>query len=224
MKKIGLVLAVFTVALCLTAATHARESDFKVPKIGKPAPRFSAVDSNGKVRKLADEKGRFVVLEWTNHGCPYVAKHYDSGSMQRLQQTYTAKGVTWFSVISSAEGLLGFSTPEQANKDLERLKAAPTAVLLDKDGKLGRRYGATTTPEMFVIDPKGVLIYEGAIDDIRSSDAGDVAKAKNHVSQALDEALAGQPVTVAATKPYGCPVKYKMEEERHGKVRQGQKR
>ncbi|MFA5138286.1 MAG: redoxin domain-containing protein [Elusimicrobiota bacterium] len=209
MRRIGLVLAVFAAALCLAAASRAPGSELKVPEIGKRAPRFSAVDSNGKVRKLADGKGKFVVLEWTDHGCPYVAKHYDSGNMQRLQQAYTAKGVIWFSVISSAEGEGEFPTPEQANKDLERLKAAPTAVLLDKDGKLGRLYGAAVTPTLYVVNPKGVLIYAGAIDDIRSFEVEDVAEAKNYVSQALDEALAGQPVTVSATKPYGCPVHYK---------------
>jgi len=205
MKRIGLVLAVFAVAAGVNAASRTKESELKVPKIGEPAPAFSLMDSNGKKRSLADEKGKFVVLEWTDHDCPYVGKHYDSGNMQRLQQTYTAKGVTWFSVISLAKGLKG----KQANKDLARLKAAPTAVLLDKDGKVARLYGVACTPDMYVVDPKGVLIYEGAIDSVRSAQADDVEFATNFVSQALDEALAGKPVTRAATKPYGCPIKYK---------------
>jgi peroxiredoxin len=196
MKRIGLLLAVLAVALGAAAA-----GGLKVPKVGKPAPRFSLVDSDGKVRSLAGEKGKFVVLEWTDHTCPYVGKHYDSGNMQRLQRTYTAKGVTWFSILSSAE-----DTAEQAGKDVERLKASPTAVLLDKDGGLARRYGVANTPTLYVVDPKGVLIYGGAIDDIRSTDIEDVARAKNYVAKALDEAMAGKPVATAVTKPYGCPL------------------
>jgi peroxiredoxin len=178
-------------------------------KVGAPAPDFSLTDNHGKVRSLSEFKGKFVVLEWKNHGCPYVKKHYGSGNMQHLQKEYTAKGVAWLSIISSAPGKEGFSTAAQANKDLQKFKAAPTAVLFDADGKVGKMYGAATTPGMFVVNPEGNIIYEGAIDDKATTDVSDIKTAKNYVAAALDEAMAGKPVTVASTKSYGCSVKYK---------------
>src|SRR6266853_3036507 len=133
-------------------------------RVGEPAPGFTAVDSNGKQQHLSDYKGKFVVLEWHNQGCPYTRKHYESGNMQRLQKEWTAKGVVWFTVISSAPGTQGFVTPQQEKEYLTRMKAAPTDVLLDPAGTLGRLYDAKTTPHMYVIDPAGTLIYQGAID------------------------------------------------------------
>ncbi len=177
-------------------------------KIGSPAPGFTAVDVDGKQQKLADFKGKYVVLEWHNQGCPYTRKHYESGNMQRLQKEWTAKGVVWLTVISSAPGTQGFVTPQQEKEYLTRMKAAPTDVLLDSAGTLGRLYDAKTTPQMFVIDPGGTLIYQGAIDDKPSSNQADVAGAKNYVDAALTASLAGKPVNDAATPPYGCSVKY----------------
>ena len=178
-------------------------------KVGDPAPGFTAVDSNGKQQRLSDYKGKFVVLEWHNQGCPYTKKHYESGNMQKLQKEWTAKGVVWLTVISSAPGTQGFVTPSQENDYLKTMSAAPTAVLMDPGGSLGRLYAAKTTPHMFIVDPGGTLIYNGAIDDHPTSDQRDIAKSKNYVSAALEQALGGKPVTEAATRPYGCSVKYK---------------
>ena len=177
-------------------------------KIGSPAPGFTAVDVDSKQQKLSDFKGKYVVLEWHNQGCPYTRKHYESGNMQRLQKEWTAKGVVWLTVISSAPGTQGFVTPAQEKEYLKQMNAAPTDVLLDPAGTLGRLYDAKTTPHMYVIDPGGTLIYQGAIDDKPTSDKSDIARSKNYVSAALTEALAGKPVTEAATNPYGCSVKY----------------
>jgi len=178
-------------------------------RIGEPAPDFTAVDSTGKSQSLHAYKGKYVVLEWHNQGCPYTRKHYESGNMQRLQKEWTAKGVVWFTVISSAPGTQGYVTPTQENDYLKQMNAVPTAVLMDSGGTLGHLYAAKTTPQMYVIDPNGVLIYNGAIDDHPTSDQADIASSKNYVSTALTEALAGKPVTDAATRPYGCSVKYK---------------
>jgi hypothetical protein len=178
-------------------------------KVGDPAPGFTAVDSNGKQQRLSDYKGKFVVLEWHNQGCPYTKKHYESGNMQRLQKEWTEKGVVWLTVISSAPGMQGFVTPSQENDYLKTMKAAPTAVLMDPGGSLGHLYAAKTTPHMFIIDPKGMLVYNGAIDDHPTSDQGDIPNSKNYVSMALEQAMGGKPVAEAATRPYGCSVKYK---------------
>lgn len=180
-------------------------------KVGDPAPGFSAVDNHGKMQKLADYKGKYVVLEWHNQGCPYTRKHYDSGNMQRLQKKWMDQGVIWFTVISSAPGTQGFVTPTQENEYLEKMHASPTAVLMDVTGTLGHLYDAKTTPDMYIIAPDGTLIYEGAIDDQPTTDLKDIAGAKNYVDAALTEAMGKKPVTVAATRPYGCSVKYKSK-------------
>ncbi len=177
-------------------------------EIDKPAPTFTLKDVEGKSHSLADFKGKFVVLEWINFDCPFVGKHYRSNNMQKLQKTYTAKGVVWLSICSSAPGKQGYFTAEVIKKRLAEAKATPTAYLIDADGTAGKLYGAKTTPHMFIIDPKGTLIYAGGIDDIRSTDVADIAKAKNYVTAALEEALAGKPVTEKVTTPYGCSVKY----------------
>jgi peroxiredoxin len=176
--------------------------------VGQPAPDFKATDSNGQSHELSAYRGKFVVLEWHNNGCPYTRKHYESGNMQRLQKEWTAKGVIWFTVISSAPGQQGYVTAEQENEYLKRMNAAPTAALLDPQGELGRLYGAKTTPHMFIINPQGVLIYDGAIDSKASTDQSDIPTATNYVSQALDEAMAGKPVSTPTSRPYGCSVKY----------------
>ncbi len=176
--------------------------------VGEKAPDFTAADSNGKNHALASYKGKIVVLEWLNHQCPFVKKHYGSGHMQELQKTYTGKGVIWLSVISSAPGKQGYLTPEEANSVTKEKGAAPTAVLLDPQGAVGKLYGAKTTPHMFIINADGALVYNGAIDDTPSTDLADIATAKNYVQSALDELLAGKPVSEATSQPYGCSVKY----------------
>ena len=177
-------------------------------KVGESAPDFQAIDSSGQVHKLAQYRGKFVVLEWHNNGCPYTRKHYDSGNMQRLQRDWTSKGVVWFTVISSAPGQQGFVTAQQENDYLKQMKASPSAALLDPQGDVGRLYSAKTTPHMFVINPEGVLVYDGAIDSKATTDQGGIANAKNYVSQALKEAMANKPVTIPTSRPYGCSVKY----------------
>ena len=178
------------------------------PQVGQPAPAFTLTDSNGQSHNLADFKGKFVVLEWLNHGCPFVVKHYDSGNMQKLQKEYTGKDVVWLSIVSSAPGKQGHMTPEETNKAKAGKGSGATAVLIDEDGTVGKLYDAKVTPELYVVNPEGVLVYMGAIDDRKSTDPADVAGAKNYVKQALDEAMAGKPVSEPSTPAYGCSVKY----------------
>lgn len=175
---------------------------------GQTAPNFRLIDSNGQKHSLSDYKGKFVVMEWFNPDCPFVKKHYNSGNMPNLQKAYTAKGVVWLSVNSSAPGKQGSYTPQGFNKYMKDKGAAPTAVLLDTKGRVGRLYGAKTTPGMFIIDPKGILIYQGAIDDTPGTHIADLKTAKNYVRAALDAAMNGKPVAVSTTKSYGCSVKY----------------
>lgn len=177
-------------------------------KVSEPAPDFTATDSNGNVHKLSQYRGKFVVLEWTNRGCPYTQKHYNSGNMQHLQKEWTAKGVIWLTVVSSAPGKQGYVTAAQENAYLKQVNAAPTAVLLDPTGQLGHLYDAKTTPHIFIINPQGTLIYNGAIDDRPTTDMSDINGAKNYVTAALDEAISGKPVAIATSRPYGCSVKY----------------
>lgn len=189
--------------LLATAATAGAQA-----KVGEPAPAFSLVDTSGTTRSLADLRGKIVVLEWFNHDCPFVKKHYGSGNMQKLQKQYTAEGVVWLSINSSAPGKQGNVTPDEANAQVKAKGAAPTAVLLDPDGTVGRLYGAKTTPHMFVIDQQGVVRYAGAIDSVASTDEDDVPKATNYVASTIDALRAGKPVEVASTQAYGCSVKY----------------
>ena len=177
-------------------------------KPGDPAPDFKGVDSNGKVQTLAQYRGKYVVLEWANKGCPFEQKHYKSGNMERLQREWTAKGVVWLSVISSAPGQDGYVTPPEENDYLRTMKAAPSAAILDPSGTIGRLYSAKTTPDMFVIDPQGKLVYEGAIDDQPTPDPASLKDAKNYVSAALEASMAGRPVETPVTRSYGCSVKY----------------
>lgn len=177
-------------------------------EVGKPAPEFVLKDAEGKERSLAEFKGKFAVLEWVNFGCPFVKKHYGSGNMQGLQAEYTGKGVVWLSICSSASGKQGYFEGEDLKKQIAERKSAATFYLADADGKVGRMYGAKTTPHMYLIDPAGTLVYVGGIDDIPSADVEDIPKAKNYVRLALDAALAGQAVASSSTPPYGCSVKY----------------
>jgi hypothetical protein len=180
---------------------------------GKPAPDFeiNKVASNVDPDKylLKNLKGKVVVLEWLNHGCPFVRKHYDSGNMQALQKKYVAQGVVWLSVISSAPGKQGYVEAEEALKDMKSNKSAASDVILDPEGKVGMLYGAKTTPHMYVINKEGVLVYQGAIDDRPDTEQKSIPSAKNYVAEALDLTLAGKAVTQGTTKAYGCGVKYK---------------
>lgn len=178
-------------------------------KVGQPAPAFHAADIAGKTVGLADYAGKMIVLEWTNDGCPFVGKHYDSGNMQALQQRYMAAGVVWLTIASSAPGEQGYVTPAEAKADLARWRAAPSDFLLDPDGVLGRLYDARATPHMVVIDRAGHIAYMGAIDDKPSTRQADVKTAHNYVGAALDALAAGQPVAIASTRAYGCSIKYK---------------
>jgi len=172
------------------------------------APRFEVKDVNGKVQRLSDYKGHWVVLEWFNKDCPYVKKHYGSGNMQKLQSAYVSKGVKWLTVLSSKEGKQGYMAAADAKALFAENKSANTDVLLDTDGKMGRDYGAKTTPHMFVINPAGHIIYSGAIDDNDSSDPKTISQSKNYVAAALDKAMAGGRVDQSRVEPYGCSIKY----------------
>ena len=175
---------------------------------GAPAPEFTVADTAGKTVKLADYRGKFVVLEWTNPECPFVRKHYSSQNMQGLQKEWGAKDVVWLTINSTNPQSSEYKTPAVMQGWMDGKKAKPKAVLFDRDGAAGHAYGAKTTPHMYVIDPKGKLVYMGAIDDKRSTNPDDVKTAKNYVRAALDESLAGKPVTVASTVSYGCSIKY----------------
>lgn len=176
--------------------------------IGKPAPDFTATDSAGQVHRLSDYRGKRVILEWTNHDCPFVGKHYRSNNMQQTQKSAKDDGVVWLSVVSSAPGLEGHVSGKEADALTKSRNAHPAAVLLDPAGNLGRLYRARVTPHMFIIDKDGTLAYKGAIDSIASGDTADIADATNYVLQAMTQLKAGQPVKEATTRPYGCSVKY----------------
>ncbi|SRR5258706_1448937 len=192
--------------LCIGFATWVEAAPLKP---GTPAPDFTAKGSDGKTYALADYKGKFVVLQWYNRDCPFIHKHYDSANMQMLQNSYGKKGVIWFEVLSSAPGREGYMTAAEAQENRAKCMSRAIATLLDPDGKVGQLYEAKTTPHVFVIDPMGILIYNGAIDDHPTPYAQDLANSKNYVAAALDEAMAGKPVTTSLTRPYGCGVKYR---------------
>lgn len=198
MKKLLLAALVFG----LSSFAHA------APEVGKPAPAFTLKDAAGKEYSLADLKGKTVVLEWVNFGCPFVKKHYSSQNMQKLQKQAEADNVVWLSICSSAPGKQGNDTPDFAKTESAKYGAAPSAYLIDADGAVGKLYGAKTTPEMFIINKEGTLVYMGAIDDNNSPDPSVIPDSKNYVKAALDEVSAGKPVTTSSTKSYGCSVKY----------------
>jgi peroxiredoxin len=177
-------------------------------KVGAPAPEFSAKDALGKTHNLKDYKGKHVVLEWYNKDCPYVKKHYNSGNMQKLQNTYGKKGVVWLTLISSKPGAQGHLAPKEAAVNAKKAKLASKALLLDSDGQVGKLYDAKVTPHMFVINPDGLLVYNGAIDDNDSSDPKVISDSKNFVAAALDASMKGEKIAVASSTPYGCGIKY----------------
>ena len=196
MKAVAIVLSLFA-TLSVFAVTS-----------GDAAPDFKLKSASGKEVSLSDYKGKIVVLEWKNHGCPFVKKHYDSGNMQGLQKKYTGKDVIWLSIISSAEGKQGYVDEAGAKADIAQYKSSATEVLLDPKGEVGRLYGAKTTPHMFVVAKDGKLAYQGAIDSTPDTDVSSVKAAKNYVAVAIDELQAGKKVTQPATQSYGCSVKY----------------
>ena len=202
--RLQLEVSLATALLLIPLATPAQTA-----RVNTPAPAFTATDSHGQAHSLDQYRGKYVVLEWHNQGCPFTRKHYESGNMQNLQKEWTGKGVVWFTVISSAPGTQGYVTPAQENDYLAKMRAAPTAALLDPDGKLGHLYNAKTTPDMYIIDPQGKLIYSGAIDNRPTPDIDDIKGADNYVSDALTTAMSGKPVANSYTRAYGCSVKYR---------------
>ncbi len=203
MKRLG-----WMAAAVMLAAAGFSAWGWSAAPVGQAAPDFTLTDITGTAHKLSDHRGSYVVLEWFNPGCPFVRKHYFSDNMQKLQRAYTGKGVVWWTINSSAAGREGHQTPEEAAATMKEWNGSPTAVFLDADGTVGRQFGAKATPHMFVINPDGVLIYAGAIDNRRSPDQADIEGAVNYVQQTLDEAMAGRPIAVAQTDAYGCSVKY----------------
>lgn len=192
----------------LAALTLVAGNALAAPKVGESAPDFVGVDTKGKSVKLSDYRGKTVILEWTNHGCPYVGKHYRSGNMQALQKATTQKDIVWLSISSSAPGRQGHVDAAKADQLTTSRGAAPTAVLLDPQGKIGRLYDARTTPHMYVVKADGVLAYKGAIDNRPSASTADIKGAKNYVNNALELLAAGKAVDPAVTRAYGCSVKY----------------
>jgi peroxiredoxin len=210
-NRVFLMLALAVVAHTATACTEAESSTLATlesPPVNQPAPAFTVSDTKGKTHSLDSYRGKWVVLEWFNHDCPYTKKHYKTDNMQTLQREYTAKGVVWISVVSSAPGREGYGSAADADRLTTEKKASPSFVVRDTAGVLGRMYGARNTPQLFVIDPQGTLRYAGAIDDKPTSKAKDVKTAQNYLKAALDAGLAGQPIAVATSQPYGCDVKY----------------
>jgi peroxiredoxin len=195
-------------ALVLPGLVSADDAPAMRAAIDQKAPNFSLNGVDGKTYTLSDFAGKYVVLEWNNFDCPFVKKHYGSGNMQALQKRFVDKGVVWLTICSSAKGKQGFYDAETLKSMIADRKLASTAYLRDPDGTVGREYGAKTTPHMFVIDPKGMLIYAGAIDDKPSTDPADIKGAKNYVAACLDAAMAGKPIDPATTASYGCGVKY----------------
>jgi peroxiredoxin len=202
MKRSNLYLMLIALVLCTASRM------ISAAKVGQAAPEFTATASSGKTFRLSDYHGKYVVLEWHNNGCPYVRKHYNSGNMQRLQKQWTGRGVVWFTILSSAPSKQGYMAASEENEYLMKMQAAPTAALLDPTGEIGHLYDAKTSPQMVVINPQSVVIYDGAIDDKPTTDLNDFPAATNYVNLALEQAMAGKQVETPTTRPYGCSVKY----------------
>lgn len=203
MYRLFALTAIILATLCNPAAAQVR--------INEPAPDFTLPDSNNEIRTLSEYKGKIVILEWTNHLCPFVKKHYKSNNMQALQKKYAGEKndkVVWLTIISSAEGKEGYVRPYEANQIAKQNDAVPNAILLDSFGKVARMYRARTTPHMYIVDKDGILVYQGAIDNRPTKDPRDIPGATNYIQVAMDELLAGQKVSLGATQPYGCSIKY----------------
>lgn len=196
------------ISLALVAGLFMIPAALAEPVIGEPAPLFEGQSASGQTIDLESYRGKTVVLEWSNHQCPYVIKHYDTGNMQELQKQAKEDGVVWLTIVSSAKGLQGHTGPQQAQAIMDETNSHATARILDEEGEIGRLYDAKTTPHMFVIDPKGTLVYKGAIDDNSSPRHSAVEGASNYVSAALEALEQGKTVEPSSTKPYGCSVKY----------------
>lgn len=201
------VVATVTSALLLLLAPPLASGQSQAT-VGEDAPNFTLPDTDGEKHTLADYEGKYVVLEWLNFGCPFVGKHYGSGNMQQLQDTFTDKGVVWLSIVSSAEGKQGYYPPEQMKAQKKKHNGNMTAILMDPAGDVGRAYGAKVTPHMYVISPDGELLYKGGIDDKPTTDEADIEGAENYVQNALTQAMNGEEVDPKTAPPYGCTVKY----------------
>jgi peroxiredoxin len=182
---------------------------FAAAVVGQQAPEISLTDTAGKAVRLSDFKGKHVVLEWNNPGCPFVRKHYNTANMQTLQKEAASKGVVWLAVNSTEKTHTDYMTPQVLAKWMVEQKATPTATLMDESGEVGKAYGARTTPHMYVVNPQGVLVYAGGIDSVPSANVEDIKTATNYVRQTMNEVVAGKPVSMPTTRPYGCSVKYK---------------
>ncbi len=194
--------------LTAIAAAGATAAAGEKAAVDSLAPLFTLRDASGVSRSLADYRGKYVILEWVNFTCPFVGKHYGSGSMQELQKTMTAKGVIWLSICSSAPGKEGYYEGDELKSKIREEHASPTAYLVDADGTVGRAYGAKTTPHMFIINPQGTLLYAGGIDNIPSTDQEDIPKARNYVKEVMQAVWEGKPAPIKSTRSYGCSVKY----------------
>lgn len=209
MKKLIILLALIIAAMMIINMTSKTADRANVDAIvGEQAPDFEVMDANGNMRSLSEFEGQYVILEWLNHGCPYIRKHYDGNNMQQLQEKYTDQGVVWLSVISSAPGEQGYMEPEEARQSIEEYGASPTAILLDPEGEMGRAYDARVTPHMFIIDPSGTVRYNGAIDDKPTPRASSLETAHNYIDAAMNSLMNGEEVEVKSNTPYGCGVKY----------------
>jgi peroxiredoxin len=200
--------AVMAAAVALGATFLMNTHASAAPAVGQPAPDFIAVDTAGQQHRLSDFAGKFVVLEWTNPGCPFERKHYGSGNLPATQKAATGQGAVWLAINSTGRASGDYLKPAAFAAWMKKHAAAPTAMLMDEDGVIGRAYGARTTPHIFIVDPKGTLVYAGGIDSIASTRVEDIKTAVNYVNQALGEAFGGQPVSAAATRPYGSPIRY----------------
>jgi AhpC/TSA family len=198
-----------TAAVALGATFLMNAQALAAPTVGQQAPDFIAVDTAGKQHRLSEFAGKFVVLEWTNPGCPFVRKHYGSGNMPATQKAATSKGVVWLAINSTERAASDYLKPPALEAWMHEHSSAPTAVLMDEDGVIGRAYGARTTPHIFIVDPKGTLVYAGGIDSIASARLEDIKTAANYVNQALGEVFDGKAISAATTRPYGCAIKYK---------------
>ncbi len=196
-------------ATCIAVPALLAGQAHAMAAVGQPAPAFTLQDTSGKTRSLAEFKGKTVVLEWVNPGCPFVRKHYDSANMPGLQQEFTAKNVVWLAVNSTEKAASDYLAPQQLAGWMRDKSSAATATLMDEDGTVGKAYGARTTPHMYIVNPQGTLVYAGGIDSIASARASDIKTATNYVRQGLNEALGGKPISAATTQPYGCTIKYK---------------
>lgn len=202
-RRTALLTALAASATLLAGAAQA------APAVGQPAPAFTLTDTSGKTRSLAEFKGKTVVLEWTNPGCPFVRKHYDSANLPGLQKEFTGRDVVWLAINSTEKAASDYLPPQQLAAWIQGKSGTPTATLMDEEGQVGRAYGARTTPHMYIVNPQGTLVYAGGIDSIASARASDIQTATNYVRQGLNEALAGRPISQAQTPPYGCTIKYK---------------